>query len=301
MKFTALAMLLLAMNSACSRDRTPAAQATSNPDSTSIIGQFSGPESFQYDAATDEYFVSNVNGDMAQKDDNGFISRLAPDGSIKKLKWVDGSTLPVTLHAPKGIAIHGDTLFTADIDTVREFSISTGSSLGAIGVPGARFLNDLTISTEGVLYATDSGLKEGMLPTTSDAIYRFDASGPVPIAKGTWLGRPNGIVVGPEGITVVTFGSKVVMRISAPGAKPDTLATLMQGSLDGLVRLSADSLLVSSWDGKEVYLVDLKNRKTRPIFANLEGPADIGYDTKRQRLLIPLVSQNRLEIRKFPP
>lgn len=138
--------------------------------------------------------------------------RLSPDGHVLQLKWIDGATLPVTLHAPKGMVTHGDTLFVADLDTVRAFSISTGSPMIAAtrGVPGARFLNDLTISRDGVLYASDSGLKTGMLPTTSDAVYRFDAGGPVPVAKGTWLARPNGIAVGPEGLTVATFGSKVL-------------------------------------------------------------------------------------------
>lgn len=275
-------------------------QRPANDDSLSVVAQFAGPESAQYYAPTDEYFVSNVNGDMAEKDDNGFISRVNPDGSIRNLKWIDGATLPVTLHAPKGIATHGDTLFVTDIDSIRAFSISTGSPLSAFGVPGARFLNDLAISAEGVLYASDSGLKQGMLPTMSDAIWRIDRTGPVPVAEGSWLSHPNGLTVGPEGVTVVTFGSRLVLRIARPGAQPDTIATLLSGSLDGLVRYSADSLLVTSWDAKAVYLVDLKAGRSRPLFANMEAPADIGYDTKRHRLLIPLVTRNRLEIRRAP-
>lgn len=266
-------------------------------DSLSIIGRFSGPESAQYYAASDEYFVSNVNGGMALKDDNGFISRLAPDGSIKQLKWIDGGSLAVTLHAPKGMVTHGDTLFVADIDSVRAFSIATGSPLRAMAVPGARFLNDLAISKDGVLYVSDSGLKTGMLPTTSDAIYRLDAAGPVAIAKGTWMSRPNGIAVGPEGVTFVTFGSKVIVRLPAVGAKADTIATLMGGSLDGLYRLSANDWLVSAWDTKTVYRVDLAKRRSHPLVTGVDAPADLGFDTRRSRVLIPLVNQNRIEIR----
>ena len=274
-----------------------AGNAAKNPDSLSIVEQFSGPESAQYYAPGDEYLVSNVNGDMAEKDDNGFISRVAPDGRTRELKWIDGGAPGVTLHAPKGIAIKADTLFVADIDTVRAFSITTGSPLTARGVPGARFLNDLALSQDGVLYATDSGLKKGLVPSSSDAVYRFDPTGPVAVASGHWLSRPNGIVVGPEGVTVVTFGSKLILRFSRPDGTADTVATLMGGSLDGVVRLSADSLIVTAWDTKSIYLVDLKAGRSHPLFTDMESPADIGWDTKRRRLLIPLVTQNRLEIR----
>lgn len=169
------AVLLAACGNASSEDG-----GTPHPDSLSISAQFSGPESVQYYPQGDEYFVSNVNGDMTIKDDNGFISRVSPNGHVIQLKWIDGATLPVTLHAPKGMVTHGDTLFVADIDSVRAFSISTGTPMTAAtrGVPGSRFLNDLTISHDGVLYVTDSGLKTGMLPTMSDAVYRFDPVGP---------------------------------------------------------------------------------------------------------------------------
>lgn len=296
---TRLALLLLV--AACGRTNSEENGASSS-DSLSIIAPFSGPESVQYYPEGDEYFVSNVHGDMTVKDDNGFISRVSPNGHVIQLKWIDGATLPVTLHAPKGIVTHGDPLFVADLDTVRAFSISTGSPMTAAtrGVPQARFLNDLTISPAGVLYASESGLKTGMLPTTSDAVYRFDARRPVPVAKGTWLSRPNGIAVGPEGLTVATFGSRVLIRFRQPGSNADTVATLIGGSLDGLIRLDSANFLVSSWDTKTIYHVDLIAKRAHPLYTGMETPADIGYDTKRKRVLIPLVSRNRIEVRRAP-
>ena len=295
---------LLLLITACSKSKVEnngnKPEDKNDPDSLSIVDQFSGPESMQYYPPADEYLVSNVNGDMSVKDDNGFISRVSPDGKVIQLKWIDGSALGVSLHAPKGIVMRHDTLFVADVDSIKTFVISTGSPAGGIAVPGARFLNGLALSPDGVLYATDSGLKLGMLPTGSDAVYRIDATGAVPVAKGTWLSRPNGLKVGPEGVTVVSFGSKLLLRIATPNAQPDTVATLMQGSLDGIVRLDGNRFLVTSWDGKAIYLVDLAAKRSHPLVLNVSGPADIGYDTKRQRVLIPLVSQNRLEIRKAP-
>ena len=39
------------------------------------------PESARYDKDLDVWFVSNVNGTPSAKDNNGYISRLRPDGT----------------------------------------------------------------------------------------------------------------------------------------------------------------------------------------------------------------------------
>src|SRR5690606_21634879 len=86
----------------------------------------------------------------------------------------------VTLHAPKGMAIKGDTLFVADIDTVRMFHRETGAVLGARGVPGATFLNDIAVGPDGTVYVSDSGLRggaQGLESAGTDAVYRFGPDG----------------------------------------------------------------------------------------------------------------------------
>ena len=35
--------------------------------------------------------VSNRNGGPGDMDDNGFISRVSPDGRVLDLKWIDGT------------------------------------------------------------------------------------------------------------------------------------------------------------------------------------------------------------------
>ena len=49
-----------------------------------------GPESARYDRDLDVWFVSNVNGSPAAKDNNGYISRLRPDGTPYNLKFIEG-------------------------------------------------------------------------------------------------------------------------------------------------------------------------------------------------------------------
>ena len=47
-----------------------------------VVG-FLMPESVLDDSAQDIYFVSNINGGPLTKDNNGFITRVRPDGAIE--------------------------------------------------------------------------------------------------------------------------------------------------------------------------------------------------------------------------
>src|SRR5687768_18220722 len=110
---TSTSILLLAiLLAACTGSDNQADTATDSvaaapvaSDSFTVEG-FSTPESAFYDEAADVYLVSNINGSPAAKDDNGFISRVSPDGT-PTLKWIDGAAPNVTLHAPKGLAVIG--------------------------------------------------------------------------------------------------------------------------------------------------------------------------------------------------
>ena len=87
--------------------REAPAQEESTPDADAILVTGVGlatPESVLHDRTADVYLVSNVNGAPVDKDDNGFISRLSPHGSVVELKWIDGADEDVTLNAPKGMA-----------------------------------------------------------------------------------------------------------------------------------------------------------------------------------------------------
>lgn len=259
---------------------------------------FQTPESVLHDAEADVYLVSNINGGPLDKDDNGFISRVSPSGDVLALRWIDGASPDVTLHAPKGLATIGDTLFVTDIDVVRLFHRETGAALGAWAVSGATFLNDLAVGPDGTLYLSDSGLRagaEGFEDSGTDAVYRVVHGEATAIASGADLGRPNGLVVTPAGIIVVTFGSGAVYRLDpATGARTD-LPMPEQGQLDGIVRANDGSLLLSSWRAQAVYR--LREETTYAIeHDSLPAPADIGYDARRRRVLIPLFTEDRVVI-----
>jgi len=294
-KSSALAVTLVAALACAPAEREPVADAA--PLEIANVG-FATPESMLHDPAGDVYLVSNINGAPSDQDDNGFISRIGPDGAVLMLKWIDGATEPVTLHAPKGMAIKGDTLFLADIDVVRLFDRPTGTALGQRAVPGATFLNDVAIGPDGTVYVTDTGIRitaEGMQETGTDAVYRLTADGATAVAQGTDLGHPNGIAVDSAGIVVVSFGSGAVYRIDpVTGARTD-LPAPPQGGLDGVVALSDGSLLVSSWTGSRVYRLAAGSATT--MGDSVPSPADIGWDAGRARVLIPVFTENKVLIR----
>lgn len=266
------------------------------PD-TAVAG-FDTPESVLYDEAADLYLVSNINGDPFGKDDNGYIARVRPDGTIEQQTWIDGAQANVTLNAPKGLAIRGDSLFVSDIDSIRVFNRTSGAPLGAIGVPGATFLNDLAVGPDGTLYVSDTGMNPGFQPSGTDAIYRIANGGAARVAAGAALSAPNGLAFDDQGLVMVPFGASTVSRVAQDGSL-STLATLPAGQLDGVVRTADGALLVSSWEGKAVYRVHA-NGHAEAIVNDVESPADLGYDSRRNRVLIPLFMQGRVLLRRVP-
>lgn len=282
---------------ACTQqEKAPPAPAVLTVTDTAI----KTPESVVYDAAGDMYFVTNINGSPGEKDNNGFISHIMPGGMVHATHWISGGVNGVTLHAPKGMGIKGDSLFVADIDAVRVFNRATGAPLGSRTVPGATFLNDVAVGADGTVYVTDSGLKagpSGFANSGTDAIYRFGPGGKaIVVAKDTTLGHPNGVTVTDRGLVVVSFGSGEVYRIDPQTGARSAMPKPPKGQLDGVEMLADGSLLMSSWEGQAIYR--LTNGVYTTAVDSVTSPADIGYDRKRQLVLIPLFMANQIRIQE---
>ncbi|GGJ49580.1 SMP-30/gluconolactonase/LRE family protein [Deinococcus roseus] len=250
------------------------------------------PESVLYDAKTDLYLVSNINGDPFAKDNNGFIAQVSPDGQILNARWIAGGSNGVTLHSPKGLAVVGNILYVADIDTVRLFNRKTGQFLRNIVLGGSTFLNDIATDAQGNVYVSDSGFLPEFKPSGTDAIFKIgkDRKATV-LAKGEQLAHPNGLLVQKDGTVVVApFGSGEVYALNAD--KHSKLGQLPDGGLDGLLWVG-NRFLVSSWNTQTIYALGADGKNT-VLLNNVPSPADIGYDSKRNRLLIPVFTENRI-------
>jgi sugar lactone lactonase YvrE len=268
------------------------------PAAPTPVAKYTGlatPESVLYDADADRYLVSNINGKPTDKDNNGFISVLSPDGQITTLKWIEGGAKKVKLDGPKGLALVKGVLYVADITVVRMFDAKTGAPKGDVPIAGATFLNDVAAGPDGKVYVSDTGVKVGAAgfePTGTDAVYAIDKGKAKAIAKSADLHRPNGVAWSDKGLLVATFGSNEVFRLDEKGAKQD-VTTTPKGGLDGLLDLGG-TVFVTSWDGSAVYKGKLGGT-FEPVLTEQKSPADIGYDTKRGRLLVPHFLEDTVE------
>jgi len=248
-----------------------------------------GSECVRYDAATDRYIVSNLNGSGP-----GFVSIVTPDGAVEKLKWIDGAASNLT--DPLGLFVAGDRIYLADSDTVRIYDRRTGAAVTAIPVPGAQRLNDLTVTADGTIYVTDTGK-----PDQPGALYRISPKGKVVewVARDDALEKPNGIAAMPDG-AIVHGGRGVNLVFRDASGRILRERTLPSGRIDGIIALADGGLLVASQDGHAVYHVAAGGGAITQVARDIAVPAAIGYDRKRNRLIIPQIKAASLTFVDLP-
>ena len=261
---------------------------------------FATPESMEYAQAQDVYLVANINGSPFEKDNNGFISKLSPQGEVLDLKWIAGGQKGVALSAPKGMVAMHDRLYVADIDHVRVFSLPEGKPMASYEFAGSSFLNGLSVSSKGGVWVTDSGVAPGFKPAGTDALYHLSAAGKITtLTKGEDLGRPNGIVEMPnKQLVMITIASGQVHYFDFEGQLLSS-ETLPYNRLDGLVMGADGELIFSSWTAKAIKK-GLEDGEPETLFDGLTSPADIGLDTKRNLVLIPSFMENKVWIKTLP-
>ena len=290
-------------------DQWDAAARETDPRSTRVgaIIDLSQPESVKYDADQDVYFVTNMNGFGSVKDNNGYISRVRASNINDIQTFVQGGTHGVTLHAPKGTAIHGDTLWVCDIDALRGFDRHGGAPLATIDFApyGAVLLNDVAVGPDGSLYITDTGIQmtdKGVIFSGGDKLFVVGPNHAVRIAaSGAQLAKPNGITWDAAGtrwlyVSFDPFHSKLFSFHEGDTAR----AALDSGNgrWDGVEALADGRILFSSWTDSTVHLI--ASGHDERLVRNVPAPADIGVDTKRGLVLVPLGVLSRVELWTIP-
>jgi len=250
-----------------------------------LKGDFASPESAYYHAASNSVFVSSINGQILDKDGNGYISRLSPDGKVVSAKWVTG------LNGPKGLRSVGNTLWVADIDEVVGIDIGSGTITSRVKVDGATFLNDLATAPDGTIYTSDSsGLR----------IYAVkDGKSSVFVEGADVVEQPNGLLVD---------GARLILGSIGPAAKPGAghlfafdlktkqrapLTNEAVGGIDGIEPDGSGGVLVTDVLGQRLLHV-AKAGQVRVLAKFSAGGADFGYIGAKRIAIVPFLFENRV-------
>jgi len=236
-------------------------------------------ESVLLDDASQVLYVSCINGMPTDKNGAGFIARLSPDGAVTDLEWATG------LDAPKGMGLYEGMLYVTDIDRIVIIDTQTGDIARTFPVPGATFLNDISVDSDGTVYFSDSDT--GILWTLTE-------EGPKPwITEG--LERPNGLCVEESRVLLASSGSSDLKVIDKATGSFETV-TQDIGAGDGLEFTGKQGhYILSSWTG-EVFLIlpDFSKVSLLKTSDQEINSADIGFNEQEQVVYVPTFFDNRV-------
>lgn len=240
-------------------------------------------------------YVSNVAGNPTDKDGNGFISKVSlADGKIIALEWAKG------MDAPKGMALAGGKLYTADIDELVEIDPATGKIIAKYEAPGAQFLNDVAADAQGNVYVSDS---------STSTIWKLSGGKLEKWIDDKALKFPNGLHVSGDKLIVAAWGAPGTSDKAA--SSPANLVEIdiaskairdlgdgtPVGNLDG-IEPDGDDYIVSDWVAGKVFRI--ANSGKADLLLDLDqGTADIGYVPDQKLLLIPMMMSDKLTAYKL--
>lgn len=232
------------------------------------ISGFEQPESALLNPVTGNIIVSNVVGGPGDVDGNGYLSLVAPDGTVVEKKWATG------LDGPKGMALVSDQLFVADITNVRVLDANSGEQLSVHAAEGSVFLNDVTTDGKDV-YISD------MMTHT---IWKYSDGTLESWMTNEALAHPNGLLWDDGKLLVGSWGVDIQEDFTTkePGAllsvDPATMeikeVTDKLGNLDGIIRIG-DMLYVSDWIAGTIYSVSADGSTAKVAQYDM-GAADLG-------------------------
>jgi sugar lactone lactonase YvrE len=259
----------------------------------SVTEGMDSPESVYYDAVSGFVFSSQIGGDAAARDGNGRIVKLTLDGKVVDTKWAKGA-----LNAPKGLRSNGGTLFVVDIDEVVGFEIASGREVSRVKTD-AKFLNDMAITPDGTIYATDS---------FANRVYVVKEGAASVFVESPKLEMPNGILVDGNRLIVATDGRQGRGGGGTPGSlwainimTKDIFQITTQpiGTPDGLEFDGTGGYVVADVGGGRIFDVDPEGR-VRQLLQLDRQPADISYVPSRKLLLVPHLGLNRVSAYDLP-
>jgi sugar lactone lactonase YvrE len=234
------------------------------------------PESVLFDGKNNVLYVTNIDGkEPWGKDGKGSIGKVGLDGKIIAVDWVSG------LNAPKGMGLHKNKLYVADLTELVVIDINKGTIVERIAIEGSAGLNDVSAEENGTVYVTDSRARRVYEVKDGKASVLLDSSK---------LKGPNGVLKHKGSLYVLDAGSMYRMENDGSLTK---LAEGMEGGTDGIENVTGGDYLVSTWSGV-VYYVNADGSKQVLLDGREQkiNSADIGYDAAKRIVYVPTFWKN---------
>ena len=261
--------------------------------STLTIEGFSSPESTIVNK--NDLYISNVGKELKPtlKDGDGFISKLDINGNIKELHFIDG------LNAPKGMGIVGNTLFVADIDTLRGFDLNTKKGVFNVVFEGGKCWNDITVKDSNTLFIGASDTSAIYEVNISNKSYKklMDFT----VANGLFY--EDGILYTAQlGSTTQNMfdGKGKLYKIDLKDNNKLTQLGTFEGVLDGVHKVG-NKVYVSDWGNAKktgiIRVYDLETKKESVLETELfMGAADFWIDEKSKKIFMPQMIGGKVTI-----
>lgn len=274
---THIALVLFSCNSKNQMEKTTSKVTIKELWSTEQV--FKIPESVLYDQNDEIIFVSNINGEPAEKNALGFISLLETNGNIRELEWITG------LNAPKGMGIYQGKLYVSDITDIKVIDIESKEVIEVIEISGSSFLNDITVGDDGDIFITDSD---------TNKIYLLSNGEITTWLEGDMLMGPNGLYLEKERLLLASFGQEKFKSIELISKKVSILSDSI-GQGDGIAKDKRDNYVVSGWNGELRYIFK-DGRKVLLLDTREENisAADIDMIVEDDVVLVPTFFDNRV-------
>ena len=279
-----------------------------------VYGSIYSAESCSYDATRGVIVTPNRGVGQNVQTNNAWISFINHDGSVHTARWVgiqnpgdQRSTMkpPLVLNEPLGSDIAGGILYLADRDggtapndpavsVVRKFDMKTGMPAGEIKVDKSTGFNDLEVTEDGTIYATQTGAGGQNPDATTWQVWKITPSGQASIfIQGAPLRQPNGIAFDEKGnIVVINIGNNEVLTFDQSGKLVKTEMAVQAGN-DGLVIMKDGTKYVSSVVNGGVSRIR-PGKPAELIAQNIPNPASMCYDSGANQLVIPMNANNGL-------
>jgi DNA-binding beta-propeller fold protein YncE len=212
-------------------------------------------------------YVSLIDGQPWDVDGKGGIAKVQTNGKVISPYWVHG------LNAPKGMAKVGNRLYVADISEVAVIDLTSGKIVKKIKLEGAEGLNDVTATSAGVVFVSDS---------KKATVWRIEKDQPALYLEK--LEGVNGLKAVKDELYIASGKSFVKADMKK---KVVPVATLPEGG-DGVEPVGNGDFIATAWGGWIYYVsADGKIETMLDTSPQKKNTADIGYDPLKKIVYVP--------------